>query len=165
MDEVHFQQHGSRCRMWVAPEVEDPICLHAPTRKSISFFGAVRLKDGKLVMSRPKGMFDAVTCRDFFRMLARHRRPGRQIVVIIDHARYHHAALHEVWREEVAEHFRLHFLPPSSPELNRVWKLTRRRCLHNRYFPTLDDVVDAVDPVFQAWSRPNTTLQRLCGIL
>ena len=46
MDEVHFQQHGSRCRMWVPPEVDDPICLHAPTRKSISFFGAVRLQDG-----------------------------------------------------------------------------------------------------------------------
>jgi transposase len=168
MDEVHFQQHGSRCRMWVPPEVGDPICLHAPTRKSISFFGAVRLKDGKLVMSRPKGMFDAVTCWDFFRKLARHRRPGRQIVVIIDNARYHHAALHEPWRKEVAAHFRLHFLPPYSPELNpieRVWKLTRRRGLHNRYFPTLDDVVDAVDPLFQAWSRPNTTLQRLCGIL
>jgi len=59
MDEVHFQQHGSRCRMWVPPEADDPVCLHAPTRKSISFFGAVRLADGKLVMSQPKGMFDA----------------------------------------------------------------------------------------------------------
>lgn len=61
MDEVHFQQHGSRCRLWVPPEVADPICLHAPTRKSISFFGAVRLKDGKLAMSQPRGRFDAVT--------------------------------------------------------------------------------------------------------
>jgi transposase len=168
MDEVHFQQQGSRCRLWVPPEVADPICLHAPTRKSISFFGAVRLKDGQLVMSQPKGMFDAVTCWDFLRKLKRHRRPGRQMVVIIDNARYHHAALHQSWRKEVAGHFRLHFLPPYSPELNpieRVWKLTRRRCLHNRYFPTLDDVIDAVDPTFQAWSRPNATLQRLCGIL
>src|SRR6478672_3560718 len=69
MDEVHFQQHGSRCRMWVAPEVEDPVCLHAPTRKSISFFGAVRVADGKLVMSQPKGRFDAQTCWQFLRKL------------------------------------------------------------------------------------------------
>src|SRR2546430_15518250 len=98
MDEVHFQQHGSRCRMWIPPEVDDPVCLHAPTRKSISFFGAVRLKDGKLVMSRPNGMFDARTCWDFYRKLE--RRPGRKMVVIIDNGRYHHASLPEAWRPQ-----------------------------------------------------------------
>lgn len=153
--------------MWVPPEVGNPICLHAPTRKSISYFGAVRLKDGKLVMSRPNGMFDADTCWDFYRKLRRHRRPGRKVVVIIDNARYHHASLHEQWRRDMADHFCLHFLPPYSPELNpieRVWKLVRRRCLHNRYFGRLEEVIAAVDPVFDLWSRPNSTLQRLCGI-
>jgi transposase len=169
MDEVHFQQHGSRCRMWVAPEVEDPVCLHAPTRKSISFFGAVRLRDGKLVMSRPEGTFDANTCWGFLRKLERlSRRAGRQTVVIIDNARYHHATLHAAWRQSVADHFRLYFLPPYSPELNpieRVWKLIRRCCLHNRYFLTLDDVIRAVEPRLHAWARPNSTLKRLCGIV
>src|SRR5215471_17255705 len=51
-DEVHFQQHGSRCRMWIPPEVKDPILLHAPTRKSVGYFGAVRLRDGRLVFRR-----------------------------------------------------------------------------------------------------------------
>lgn len=169
MDEVHFQQHGSRCRMWVAPEVADPVCLHAPTRKSISYFGAVRLQDGKLIMSRPDGMFDAQTCWDFLRKLERSGRPsGRKVVVITDNARYHHASLHAEWRQGMADHFRLHFLPPYSPELNpieRVWKLIRRSCLHNHYFPTLDCVIAAIKPRLQAWSRPNTTLRRLCSLL
>jgi len=169
MDEVHFQQHGSRCRMWVPPEVADPVCLHAPTRKSISFFGAVRLSDGKLVMSRPAGMFDARTCWDFLQKLERlSRRRGKDVVVIADNARYHHARLHADWRKRMADRFRLHFLPPYSPDLNpieRVWKLTRRRCLHNHYFPTLADVVTAIAPRLRAWSRPNLTLQRLCGIV
>lgn len=168
MDEVHFQQHGSRCRMWVAPEVEDPVCLHAPTRKSISFFGAVRLRDGKLMMSTPNGNFDARTCWDFLRRLQRAAcKDGRKAIVIADNARYHHAALHEPWRKEVSASFQLHFLPPYSPELNpieRVWKLTRRRCLHNQHFPDLSNVIEAVTPLFRAWSRPNTTLSRLCGI-
>lgn len=148
--------------------MSDPVCLHAPTRKSVSFFGAARIKDGKLLMSRPKVMFDARTCWDFYRKLKRCRRPGRKMVVIIDNALYHHASLHESWREQVADHFRLHFLPPYSLELNpieHVWKLVRRRCLHNRYFATLDEVIAAVDPTFQIWSRPNATLRRLCGIL
>jgi transposase len=168
MDEVHFQQHGSRCRLWVPPEVIDPVCRHAPTRKSISFFGAVRLRDGKLVMSRPNGMFDARTCWDFLRKLERSsREANRQVVVISDNARYHHASLHATWRQSVTGHFRLHFLPPYSPELNpieRVWKLIRRRCLHNQYFPDLDCVVAAIAPCLRAWARPNPTLHRLCAL-
>ena len=169
MDEVHFQQHGSRCRMWVPPEVSDPVCYHAPTRKSISFFGAVRLGDGKLVMSRPEGMFDAQTCWHFLRNLERRTRgTGRKTVVIADNARYHHASLHAEWRREVADHFSVYFLPPYSPELNpieRVWKLIRRRCLHNRYFRELNDVVLALRPRLRDWSRPNSTLRRLCAIV
>src|SRR5262249_25517173 len=155
------------CRLWVPPEVVDPVCRHAPTRKSISYFGAVRLADGKLLMSRPNGMFDAQTCWDFLRKLERvSRRAGRRVVVISDNARYHHATLHAAWREQLEPSFHLHFLPPYSPELNpieRVWKLLRRCCLHNQYFPTLDNVASAIQPRLQEWSRPNATLRRLCG--
>ncbi len=61
IDEVHFQQHGSRCVMWVPPEVKDPILLHHPTRKSVGYFGAVRLRDGKFVSSREQGKFNGET--------------------------------------------------------------------------------------------------------
>jgi hypothetical protein len=30
-DEVHFPQHGSRCRLWVPPETKDPVLLHKIT--------------------------------------------------------------------------------------------------------------------------------------
>lgn len=52
LDEVHFQQYGSRCRMWVPPETQDPILLHHPGRASVGYFGAVRLRDGKFVYQR-----------------------------------------------------------------------------------------------------------------
>lgn len=154
--------------MWVPPECKDPVLRHAPTRKSISFFGAVRLRDGKLLMSRPEGNFDAQTCWTFLRQLKRvSARSGRRVVAIADNARYHHASLHQAWREAVADSFCLHFLPPYSPELNpieRVWKLLRRLCVHNRYFPELDDLVSAVEPTLASWSRPNETLRRLCSL-
>jgi hypothetical protein len=57
-DEVHFQQHGSRCRMWIPPEIKDPVLLHAPTRKSVGYFGAVRLRDGRFVFRLETGKFN-----------------------------------------------------------------------------------------------------------
>ena len=62
----------------------------------------------------------------------------------------------------------LDYLPPYSPELNpieRVWKLTRRLCVHNRYFQELKEVVSAVENQFQPWRGPNETLRRLCAII
>jgi hypothetical protein len=60
IDEVHFQQHGSRARMWIPLEVDDPVVLHHPTRKSVGYFGAVRLRDGKFLFQREATCFFAV---------------------------------------------------------------------------------------------------------
>ena len=154
--------------MWVPPETVDPILLHHPTRRSVGYFGAVRLRDGKFVFRRETGRFNAVTFHVFLKQLWHSSwQSGRRVVVIVDNAKYHHAKLHKEWREQHADRFALDFLPPYSPELNpneRVWKLTRRSCLHNRYFPLLEDVIDAVETQFTAWTSGNETLRRLCAI-
>lgn len=169
LDEVHFQQHGSRCRMWIPPEVKDPILLHHPTRKSVGYFGAVRLRDGKLVTRQESTVFNGATCFAFLKQLRRaSAHTGRRVVVIVDNASYHHARLHKDWRRAARDRFELFYLPPYSPDLNpseRVWKLTRRLCTHNRYFPLLADVVTAVTTQFRVWAHPNETLRRLCAII
>lgn len=168
MDQVHFQQHGSRCRMWVPPELRDPVLQHHPSRHSIGYWGAVRLRDGRFFFRRGADKFNAVTCWQFLRALrAATARTKRRIVVIADNAKYHHARLHREWRQQYTQRFALDFLPPYSPELNpieRVWKLTRRRCLHNRYFPQLEEVILAVETEFANWIKPNHTLRRLCAL-
>ncbi len=94
--------------------------------------------------------------------------PGRRVLAISDNAQYHRSKLHRQRREQKqAPQFGLDFLPPYSPELNpieRVWKLTRRLRLHNRYFGFLDSVVCAVENQFAEWGKPNDTLRRLCAI-
>ncbi len=89
------------------------------------------------------------------------------MVVITDNVKYHHARIHKDWREQHAADFALDYLPPYSPELNpieRVWKRTRRNCVHNVYFPTLNLLVERVEEQFIKWSEPNTELARLCAI-
>ena len=168
IDEVHFQQYGSRCRMWVPPEDRDPIILHHPTRKSVGYFGAIRLRDGKLVYSRESDRFNGQTFWDFMKLLREQSRvEGKRIVVISDNAKYHHAKMHQDWREEQKPGFELDYLPPYSPDLNpieRVWKLTRRLCLHDLYFPTLTSVIGAVEGRFDDWTHGSETLKKLCAL-
>jgi transposase len=88
------------------------------------------------------------------------------MIVIVDNARWHHANALQPWLHDHRDRIRLDFLPPYSPELNpveRVWKLTRRLCTHNRYFPHLNDLINVVSEQFEPWQRPNNTLHRLCA--
>jgi transposase len=154
--------------MWVPPEDKDPILRHFPGRKSVGYFGAVRIRDGKFVYQREEGKFDAMTYFAFLKKLkSKSCRSGRRVILLVDNAKYHHALLHKDWREENDEIFHCEFLPPYSPDLNpieRVWKLTRRKSVHNRYFEKLLEVCAAVEGRFITWEKPNDELRKLCKI-
>src|SRR5690606_42102196 len=76
----------------------------------------------------------------------RGKHPGTAITLIMDNARYQRCRV-------VMEHARslgieLLFLPPYSPNLNlieRLWKLTKRRCLTNRYHRDFGGFCEAID--------------------
>jgi transposase len=153
--------------MWIPPEIKEPVLYHNPTRKSVGYFGAVRLRDGKFMFHRAE-KFNA---ESFFLFLRDLRciscRSGRKVVVVLDNAKYHHAKLHEVWRNKSSSGFSLNFLPPYSPELNpieRVWKLVRRLATHDRYFSDLIQLAGAVESRFSRWRHGNEILRRLCAI-
>ena len=77
--------------MWVPPEEKDPVVLHAPTRKSVACFGAVGLCTGILVTGfEPK--FNAESFQRFLVSLLKHRSRGKRLVLVLDNAKYHHAA-------------------------------------------------------------------------
>ena len=154
--------------MWIPPEIKDPVVRHFPGRKSVGYFGAVRLRDGLFVAMREPDKFNAQSFRHFMeKLLVVGSTEGRKMVLITDNAKYHHAKLHREWREEHANRFVLYFLPPYSPDLNpveRVWKLVRRICLHNRYFHTLKEIEEVVENQFLEWSLASDILRKLCAI-
>jgi len=101
LDEVHFQQHGSRCRMWVPPEIKDPILYHHPTRRSVGYFGAVRLRDGKFLYRRETGHFNGESFWEFMKFLREKTASGgRRVVMISDNAKYHRSRVHLPWRDQ-----------------------------------------------------------------
>jgi hypothetical protein len=152
--------------MWVPPEDIDPIQLLAPTRKSIALFGAVHIRSGQL-LSQFDEKFDAMTFQHFLERLLGHGARNQLLVVILDNAKYHHANLLKPFLGKHRKRLQLEFLPPYSPELNpieRVWKLTRRLCTHNEYFPDLADLQAAVSGQLALWKQPNEALRKLCCI-
>lgn len=165
-DECHFQQYGTGCVMWVPPEETDPVLLHEPTRRSIPLFGAVNLRGGQMhaLFCEP---FNGDTFTVFLSTLLRRRARRRKMVVISDNASYHKSPPVRAFLAQCQARLELLYLPPYSPELNpieRVWKLTRRLCTHNRYFPELTMLTEAISNQLRFWWRPNETLRRLCCI-
>jgi len=153
--------------MWVPPEDKDPILLHAPTRKSVACFGAVNIRTGKLVTAF-EPVFNGESFQRFLIRLLRHHSSSKRLLLVADNAKYHHARMLQPWLHAHRKVLTLLFLPPYSPELNpieRVWKLTRRLATHNRHFPTLANVVEAVQERFNLWARSNRQLARLCAII
>lgn len=153
--------------MWIPPEDADPVALHAPTRKQTAVFGAVCVADGRLAVMKAE-TFDARSFQGFLKELLRRRKHGRKMIVVLDNARWHHARLIRPWLQKHRHMIKLEFLPPYSPDLNpveRVWKLVRRLCTHNRYFKNLEDLDVVIHKQLGKWFRPNGQLKRLCAII
>jgi len=154
--------------MWIPAEIKDPVVYHHPTRKSVGYFGAVRLRDGKFMFHRAE-KFNAESfflfVRDL-RLVSCHS--GRKVEVILDNASYHHAKLHRRWREKSASRFATNYLPPYSPELNPiewVWKLVRRLAAHNRHFSSIEEITRAVLSIPLCGGMSKATLFNACAQL
>ena len=134
----------------VPPEIKDPVLLHTPTRKSVDCFGTVGLSSGKFVRTMCK-MFHAMTFETFLKTLRQHRSCDTCMVLVLDNARYHHAVRLKPLLRKYRTFLTLFFLPPYTPQLapiNRIWKPARRLATHNRFFPTVNDVLRAVSTCF-----------------
>jgi transposase len=160
-DEVHFQRHGSLLQMWAhkgcQPQILAPSC-----REKVAFMGALNLKSGRLV-TQSTPTFSALTFRDFIHHLLRITR--KHIYLILDNARWQHAQALQDFFTSHRERLTLLYLPAYSPELNpieRVWRITRRKATHNRYFSSLSDLYTALAAQFQQWQLPNSFLKVLC---
>src|SRR5687768_18521002 len=89
VDEVHFQQQGSRCRMWVPPETKDPIVYRHPTRKSVGYFAAVRLRAGEVLFRRDTRRFNGESFWEFLKVFQQASAvTDRRVLAISDNAQY-----------------------------------------------------------------------------
>lgn len=123
-------------------------------------FGAISVEETPRWYYRFEERFSKDTFLKFLKRLVRNNG-GRKVFLILDNARWHHARLVKDWVEENKSLVELNFLPPYSPDLNAVesvWRVTKRRGTHNRYFETLQRLFEKLSRTFARFQQSRTLL-------
>ena len=166
---MHFQIQATIIAAWFLTGSRPQVKSFAGRSKA-SYIGFVTPKTGALFMARAE-KFTYITIIEALRaFLGKHPPPeGKKYVIIWDNAPWHKKAMKEIESMEeyadIRESVVFLCLPPYSPDLNpieQVWRILRRERTHNRFFPNVAALVEAVEGVFPAWSVPNEQLRQLC---
>jgi len=110
-------------------------------RKTAHVFGAISLELRPRFRYLFAPVFNGATFLDFLKLLVRYGR--RKIFLIIDNGPCHNLDTEgKAWLKENQHRIQLFRLPPYSPEFNPiegVWKETKKRTTHNRFFHTTQE--------------------------
>lgn len=153
-DEASFWLDGTLHQTWSRIGVQPRVDTYG-MRKTAHVFGAVSLERRPRFCYRFASVFNARTFLEFLKQLVHKRR--RKLFLVIDNGPCH--ALDDEGKAWLAEHrarIELFRLPPYSPEYNPiegVWKATKKRTTHNRFYRTTTERDDALRATFGAFQR------------
>jgi transposase len=133
-DEASFAQWGSLSYTW-ARRGHQPEVPTSGKRKGYKVFGAIEYGSGRLFFQGIEGRFNSESYQAFLQMIM--AQTTAHLFLIHDGARYHTSASTKAFL--AAHHDRLteHPLPSYSPDYNPIeylWKKTKQRATHNKYF-------------------------------
>ena len=127
----------------------------------MKIFGAIEFKDGKFIYQETEGRFNGDSYVEFLKhILSKYRRP---VFLVEDNAPYHKAKVVTEFRSrmEAAGRLFVHRLPSYAPELNpieKLWRNTKRKATHLKYFPTFEDLRQSVLKAFHQYLRDAATV-------
>jgi transposase len=117
----------------------------ASGRQRYNVLGAVDSHSKEVVTVRTTDNVNALTICRLFEILAS-KQTDIPVTIVLDNARYQRCQCVTTRAAELG--LELLFLPPYSPNLNlieRLWKLTKTKCLRNRYYPEFSIFTSAID--------------------
>lgn len=138
-------------------------------RKTAHVFGVVTLEQRPRFLYQFAPVFNAVTFLAFLKELVRRSR-RRKMFLVIDNGPCHN--LNEdgkLWLARHRHRIELFRLPPYSPEFNPiegVWKVTKKRTTHNRFYKTTDERDAALCATFATFqARPRLIANHVARFL
>jgi transposase len=153
-DEASFWLDGTLHRTWARIGVQPRVDTYGQ-RKTAHVFGAVSLDRADFAYQFAD-VFNGETFWGFLKRLVRRFAP-RKIFLVIDNAPYHWLSdAGKEWLKKNSDKIELHRLPAYSPEFNPmepVWKETRKRTTHNRFYATTQERDGALRKTFRDFQR------------
>jgi len=156
-DEASFWLDGTLHRTWSRVGVQPRVDTYGQ-RKTAHIFGAVSLDEAAFAYQFAE-VFNGNTFWIFLKRLVARFAP-RKVFLIIDNASFHWLSEGgKAWLRRNKAKLELYRLPAYSPELNPmepIWKETRKRTTHNRFFVTTQERDTALRKTFSDFQRqPN----------
>ena len=133
-DEASFAQWGSLSYTW-ARRGQQPEVPTSGKRKGYKVFGAIEYFSGRLFSQGLEGRFNSQQYQVFLRMIM--AQTTEHLFVIHDGARYHTSASTQAFVAAHSDRITAEPLPSYSPDYNPIeylWKKTKQRATHNKYF-------------------------------
>jgi transposase len=133
-DEASFAQWGSLSYTW-ARRGQQPAVPTSGKRKGYKVFGAIEYFSGRLFSQGIEGRFTSESYQAFLQMIM--GQTSAHLFVIHDGARYHTSQSTEAFLAAHRHRITAEPLPSYSPDYNPIeylWKKTKQRATHNKYF-------------------------------
>ena len=162
-DEASFAQWGSLGYTW-ALRGQQPLVKTSGKRKGYKVLGMIDYFSGRLFFQGSTERFTAKRYCDFLAtILAQTKQP---LIVIQDGARYHTAAETKTFIAQHSCRLTVHQLPCYSPDYNPIehlWRNVKRDKTHNRYFPSFEALMQAVDAGLTKFQNDAAAVKQLMG--
>jgi transposase len=144
-DEASFAQWGSLSYTW-SRRGHQPEGPTSGKRKGYKVFGAIEYFSGQLFYQGIEGRFTSDSSQAFLQMIM--AQTTAHLFVIHDGARYHTSASTTAFLAAHSARITAHPLPSYSPDYNPIeylWKKTKQRATHNKYFKAFAELTVSVE--------------------
>jgi transposase len=162
-DEASFAQWGSLSYTW-ARRGHQPEVPTSGIRKGYKVFGAIEYFSGRLFSQGIEGRFNSDSYHTFLQMIL--AQTHEHLFLIHDGARYHTSASTKAFLAAHSERITVHPLPSYSPDYNPIeylWKQTKQRATHNKYFKEFAALTVSVEKALAYFAQHPDTVLGLFG--
>src|SRR5262245_8812444 len=162
-DEASFAQWGSLSYTW-ARRGQQPEVPTSGKRKGYKVFGAIEYFSGRLFAQGIEGRFNSDSYQAFLQMIM--GQTPAHLVVIHDGARYHTSQSTEAFLAAHSHRITAEPLPSYSPDYNPIeylWKKTKQRATHNKYFKEFAALTVSVEKALAYFAAHSEEIVSLFG--
>ncbi len=163
VDAVHPEHNTMASYGWIKKGEKRKLKTNSG-RQRLNLHGAINAETMEITLIESETINRDSTVQ-LLEMLDRKYFYAKEIIVILDNAKYHYSQ--EV-REVIEQSSRLKlvYLPTYSPELNlieRVWRFFKKKVLYNKYYEDLDNFRKASITFFRNFGNYTDELESLLG--